>query len=191
MDPVDSKKAARQAEVVRAATDVFLRYGFARTTMGDVATATGISRPALYLIFPGKEELFAAVARQMDVESHAQMRAGLPAYSTLAAKLHFVCEIWGSHGFDIMSAHPDARDLFDLNYPPVQEIYDHFQELVVELIAEAVVRSGVRASATELARTLVYAMRGFREIATSSVDMRRLISLQVSQLVALIEGSRG
>ncbi|MFZ4748552.1 MAG: helix-turn-helix domain-containing protein, partial [Sphingomonas sp.] len=48
------------SKVVRAAGEIFLRYGFARTTMGDVAKAAGISRPALYLLFPGKEPLFAA-----------------------------------------------------------------------------------------------------------------------------------
>src|SRR3546814_16147684 len=42
---------------VIAAADQFIRYGFARTTMGDIARASDMSRPALYLLFPGKEEL--------------------------------------------------------------------------------------------------------------------------------------
>ena len=40
---------------------MFFRYGYARTTMADLASAAGLSRPALYLVFPGKAEVFQAV----------------------------------------------------------------------------------------------------------------------------------
>ena len=45
---------ARRERLVKVALDVFLRYGHARTTMADIAREAGISRPALYLMFPGK-----------------------------------------------------------------------------------------------------------------------------------------
>ncbi len=47
---------------VQDATDLFLRYGHARTTMGDVAGEAGISRPALYLVFPRNEDIFTAAS---------------------------------------------------------------------------------------------------------------------------------
>ncbi len=186
-----SRQATKQSEVARAATGVFLRYGYARTTMGDIATAMGVSRPALYLVFPSKEEVFAAVIHQMDAEWHVEMRAALLAQPTLEAKLSFACEKWGTHGFDIVAAHPDAKDLFDLNFAPVREVYGRFQELIAEIIAEAVVTSGIHATAPELARTLVFAMRGFKYTATSFADMRRLIALQVSLLIAALNTHHG
>ena len=45
-------------QIIEAATSVFLRYGFRRTTMGDIAEAAGVSRPALYLRFCNKEHIF-------------------------------------------------------------------------------------------------------------------------------------
>lgn len=49
---------AKRVAVFDAAAEVFARYGFRRTTMNDIAQAAGISRPALYLMFENKENLF-------------------------------------------------------------------------------------------------------------------------------------
>ncbi|GJM13473.1 MAG: hypothetical protein DHS20C12_18760 [Pseudohongiella sp.] len=57
-----SKTDAKQNAVLDAAADVFAQYGFKRTTMNDIAQASGISRPALYLMFKNKEHLFHELA---------------------------------------------------------------------------------------------------------------------------------
>ena len=41
-----------------AATATFLRYGFKKTSMDDIAQAAGVSRQGLYLYFETKEVLF-------------------------------------------------------------------------------------------------------------------------------------
>jgi AcrR family transcriptional regulator len=41
-----------------AATAIFLRYGFKKTSMDDVAQAAGVSRQGLYLYFDTKDLLF-------------------------------------------------------------------------------------------------------------------------------------
>ena len=181
-----SRQTTKQAEVGGAATGVFLRYGYAKTTMADIAAVAGISRPALYLVFPSKEEVFAAVVHRMDAEFHAEVSAALPSRRTLEAKLRFVCEKWGMHGFEMVAAHPDAKDLFDLNFVAVREMYDHFQSLIAEIITDAVATSGVHATAPELARSLAFAIRGFKDTATSGADARRLIGLQVLLLIATL-----
>ena len=181
-----SQRADRRTGIVRAAVDVFLRYGYTRTTMGDVAKAAGISRPTLYDAFPGKEEVFAAAVEELDAQSYAQMHAALPRHHSLEAKLRYVCKKWGAHGFDITAVHPDASDLFDLNYPAVREMYGRFCAFVADLIAPAVAASSLPASAAELARSLVFAMRGLEQTADDGADMRRLIDLQVSALLALL-----
>jgi AcrR family transcriptional regulator len=47
----------REAILV-AATGIFLRYGFKKTSMDDVAQAAGVSRQGLYLYFDTKDFLF-------------------------------------------------------------------------------------------------------------------------------------
>ena len=72
----------QEERILRAAQEVFARYGYARTTMGDVAQTAGISRPALYLVFPGKEELFSAVIHRMNTEAFQDIHAGFAACGT-------------------------------------------------------------------------------------------------------------
>ena len=49
-------------KIVHAAYSVFLRKGYHATTMGEIAESLGVTKPALYQYFPGKEDLYAAVA---------------------------------------------------------------------------------------------------------------------------------
>jgi AcrR family transcriptional regulator len=177
---------SKEERVIAGATDVFLRYGFARTTMGDIAERVGISRPALYLLFANKEEAFAAVIRRLNDDQLAAIRAALPGLPTLHAKVLFACETWGAHGVDLMTAHPDAKDLFDLSFAPVQEIYLKFQTLLAELLEGPAAGSALNAKPAQLARLVTFAMRGFRETASNGRDMRRLIALQVSLLLAAL-----
>ncbi len=63
MDPEDGIVATstRQDGIVAAAVPIFLRFGYKKTSMDAVAAAANLSRQAVYLHFPGKEALFAAV----------------------------------------------------------------------------------------------------------------------------------
>lgn len=48
------------AQLLDASLDVFLRYGYRKTSMSDVADAAGLSRQGLYFHFDTKEALFTA-----------------------------------------------------------------------------------------------------------------------------------
>ncbi|AKT38826.1 TetR/AcrR family transcriptional regulator [Chondromyces crocatus] len=50
----------RQRQLLEAALGVFIRYGFRKTSMDEVARAAQVSRQGLYLHFATKEELFRA-----------------------------------------------------------------------------------------------------------------------------------
>jgi AcrR family transcriptional regulator len=180
-----SNPLSKQERIIAGATDIFLRYGFARTTMGDIAERVGMSRPALYLLFAGKEEVFAAVIHRLNDDQLAAIRAALPGLPTLHAKVLFACETWGAHGVDLIAAHPDAKDLFDLSFKPVQDIYLEFQALLAELL-DVPAASSLAAKPAQLARLVTYAMRGFKQTASNGRDMRRLIALQVSLLMTAL-----
>lgn len=54
----------RRRRILDAAEGVFLSYGFQRTTMDDIARAAEISRPALYLHFRNKTDIYRAGTRR-------------------------------------------------------------------------------------------------------------------------------
>lgn len=67
----------RRVAIMEAAIGVFLRYGFKKTSMDDLARAAGISRQGLYLHFPSKDELFTQAATWFAEQGLAAMRAAL------------------------------------------------------------------------------------------------------------------
>jgi AcrR family transcriptional regulator len=47
--------------IINAAESQFIRFGFRKTTMEDIAKAAGIGKATLYYYFKSKEEIFAAM----------------------------------------------------------------------------------------------------------------------------------
>lgn len=172
-------RLAKEEHAVAAATQVFTRYGYARTTMGDIARAVGISRPALYLLFPDKEAVFTRVIGNMDDRKHKELADVLAGSGSVRDKLLRVSLNWGLHGVELAAAHPDAADLFDLRFPAVRQVYARFEALIAELIVDAVAASDIGADPTEVARVLVHGMRGLKAAAADVNDMRRLITVHV------------
>ena len=178
--------ARKKDQIIVAATAVFLRYGQARTTMNDVAEEARISRPALYLVFPRKEDIFAAVTERLIQDKLEQYRQALPAMRTLKQKLHFCCEQWAGVGYDMTKAHPDAKDMFNLDFAPVREMYALLENFWAELLRNAVATSRLKTTPEELARLLIFSMRGLKDIAEDATHMRRLIALQVDLVITAL-----
>ena len=78
----------KKAEILDAATAVFLRYGYRKTSMDDLARAAGLSRQGLYLHFRTKEALFDAVVGHAVAATRATASAALADEGrTLAGRL--------------------------------------------------------------------------------------------------------
>jgi AcrR family transcriptional regulator len=69
---ISEKEEARRAHIIAIAFDVLTLYGYKRTTMDDIAKAAGMSRPALYLLYKNKTDIFRACI--LDFVGHTQQR---------------------------------------------------------------------------------------------------------------------
>jgi AcrR family transcriptional regulator len=175
----------KTTRAVQGAADTFLRYGYARTTMGDIARAAGMSRPALYLLFPGKEHLFAAATMFMADRRLEETRQALRSCRGLPQKLTTACEMLLVGFFELQQAAPDARDMDNLAFPVVREIYAKFEAFFAAIITEC---GGHPSAAPEkIARVLLYGARGYREVAASTDEFRDLIRTHVAMMS--VEGS--
>ena len=172
---------SRMQHIVTSARGLFLRYGFRRTTMGDIAVAAGISRPALYLVFSSKEEVFDAVLADV---LHAQLetiRAGLDRYPTAMEQLRFACEIWVVQAWQLVQSSPDARDMFESpsirQLPVVTGAKAAFEDIMTDVLASQLVDDPARrcSAARDAAQVLAAAMPGLKREAASIEELRRLI----------------
>lgn len=178
----------KQQRVIEAAYDVFLRYGYARTTMGDLAKAAGLSRPALYLVFPCKENIFSAVIEWASARTLHAIRASTRPEWPLEAKLLHALELSVGQGYDLIKTHPDAEDLLAMHtaVPAVEASYARLAEYLAGLMNEAAEHAGLLVTAQELARALLASMRGFKLVARDGQDLRRLMAIQVAMAISAL-----
>jgi len=54
---------------------VFWRYGFAATSLDQIAQATGLNRPSLYAAFGSKKDMYLKVVARFADQMHAYLRA--------------------------------------------------------------------------------------------------------------------
>ena len=168
---------ARRTAAVEAASMVFLRYGYARTTMAELAAAAELSRPTLYELFPSKDDLFAAVIDRLSQQTIRQYCDMLPKLKTLQTKLHHFCGDWATHGLKLIERHPDAKDLFDLRFPAVRQMYEDFIDFLVEVISNE--DHSAKIPVEKVVRNLVFSLRGLKDSAKNVKHMETLVELQV------------
>ena len=77
MTEASEAAAARRVAILEAAAGVFLRYGFKKTSMDDLARAAGLSRQGLYLSFTTKEALFKEALSHLIATIRAASRAAI------------------------------------------------------------------------------------------------------------------
>jgi AcrR family transcriptional regulator len=157
--------------------------------MQDVAAEAGISRPALYLIFANKEEIFKAAVEQISGESLIAIRAGLENYSDIEAKLNFTFELWTVRPFEVMLNSPDARDLVDCTHgfakETMQRIGVEFEELLVEILKPLVPAGQTSVlPITQVAQLMAASIHGYKEVAGSVAELRTMIAGLIKLMLA-------
>jgi len=171
---------AKKAKVIEAAQAVFFRYGFRRVTMADLASAAGISRPALYLLFCNKEAIFEATLKAFTGRALGEVRGGLPGHASVKDKLRFAFEVWAVQPFLVLMASPDARELVDCSFTfakaTIDQGYAAFEAELAAILEPLRAAAPARApGAAQTARILTRAVHGFKESATSLEDLRAMI----------------
>ncbi|MGH3919003.1 MAG: TetR/AcrR family transcriptional regulator [Pseudonocardiaceae bacterium] len=128
----------RRAQLLAAATDVFVNNGYHATVMDDIAERAGVSKPVLYQHFPGKLELYLAL-----LERHTDklVRRVLGAIEETHDNWQRVRNAVGAY-FDFVDGNGEAFRLVfesDLrNQPAVQAVVEQANTVCVEAIAQAV-----------------------------------------------------
>jgi AcrR family transcriptional regulator len=107
---MDGKESARQAHVLETALTVFVRHGFRKTSIEDIAKAAGISRQGIYLHFKDKDAIFSAsIQKALDDGLQAANRILDDDRLTLEEKLIKALDEWFGRHVGLLG--PEASDL--------------------------------------------------------------------------------
>jgi AcrR family transcriptional regulator len=166
-------------KIVTEAGKVFLRYGFRRTTMADLAKAARMSRPALYLIFPSKEEAFLAVVKRFIAENLDEIRRGIPRFKTAEQKLAFAFDVWLVRPFEMIQASPDASDILETGSEiacgEMKQANTEFEAIVTDVLKPLVRESKVKLPGAKIAEILCRAGHGFKGTARDAGELRQML----------------
>lgn len=187
--------AGRRDAILQAAAGVFLRYGYRKTSMDDLARAAGLSRQGLYLHFATKEAIFRDSVVLLTTRSLAAVRAAL-------ARDHGAIEDRLLDAFVGLASHSDgspmSRDLMVELLASATElagpIVATFEDALLDEFARMLRTSGVASawkphglSAKDLARHLLAASKGIQQSARTAADYRE----QMRVAVRLVRGGQG
>jgi AcrR family transcriptional regulator len=178
----------KKSRILAAARSVFLRYGFKRVNMNDIAEASGVSRPALYVLFRNKEEIFIEAYLRWVDETIAHVEAAMAQTASPIDKLARAFEIWSVGPFELTIASSEAEELVECNFPfaqaPRMQGDATFEATIAPVVAglSKTHPAADRLDPARIAHVLVSAVRGFKQTEATPDDMRQRIDelLQLS-----------
>jgi TetR/AcrR family transcriptional regulator len=181
--------ASRRDQILDAATACFARYGYRRTSMDALARAAGMSRPAVYQYFTGKEEVFRAMGVRLLDSALTRAEQARHTSEPVADRISAVLTV----RVDLHRGNGDGREL-------QRELTAEIAEVAGDLLASfqvrliAILESLLRTARTELDFTgsavtthdvaviLLDAVTGIEQ-ETGSIELLRT---RVRQLVGLV-----
>lgn len=175
--PADPKEAA----ILRAAFECFARYGLRRTSMADIAKLAGMSRPALYLHYAGKDDIFNALVRIHFERSEKAVERVLvrtgPAAEVLLDAFHAI----DGDAMEAMLNSPHADEMLSADTPFTQPCVEAAHTRITHHLADWIRRgvdegrltlSGLNGTADEIASVVMAAKFGIKASARDFADYR-------------------
>jgi AcrR family transcriptional regulator len=171
----------KKSRILVAARSVFLSYGYKRVNMNDIAEAAGVSRPALYVLFKNKEEIFIEAYLRWVDETIAQVGAAMAQTALPREKLTRAFELWAVGPLEMTRASLAAEELVNCNFAFAhasrERGYAMFAATIAPVVAKLIepLPAASRIAPGRIAHVLVSAVRGFKQTAATPDEMRQLI----------------
>jgi AcrR family transcriptional regulator len=158
----------------------FVRHGFVKTTMTDIARAAGVSRTSLYNYFPTKEDVSRALSTRLNSHVLAAVLAADGLDGPPPDRLLAVVHARVGWVYDLLHASDYGRELVNAKNRicggQVLAANDRFETMVAEILLQIV---GETRQASALAAVLVQAVNGVLEAAASKAEAEGGVTLLV------------
>ncbi len=150
IDTSASPDDLKRQRILERAAKVFLAYGIQRTTMDDIAKAAEMSRPALYLLFRNKIDIYQAIALSYFDASVADARQVLAGDGPIAERLNLLLERSIFAMMEEFMRSPHGPEILDMKNQLAAEMLAGWKKTMAGFVAEALDRAA-RDSGVDLA----------------------------------------
>lgn len=164
----DLSQDPRRLAILGSATRAFTTYGIRKTSMDDIARGAGVSRPALYLHFRNKEDIYRALVAAYYDQAVEDVAVALEGAGSVGERLAAAFAAQGGevvrlmlespHGMELLDEGADsATDLIQAGEGWLAAVYTRWLE---RLAAEGQVT--LTGPADEIAATFTAALKGIK-----------------------------
>lgn len=131
----------KRQRILERAARVFLAYGIQRTTMDDIAKAAEMSRPALYLLFRNKIDIYQAIALSYFDASAASARRVLAGDGPIGERLNLLLETSMFAMMEEFMRSPHGHEILDMKNQLAGDVLADWKAEITSLVAEALDRA--------------------------------------------------
>ncbi|KRA64241.1 hypothetical protein ASD79_20430 [Caulobacter sp. Root655] len=158
----------------------FTRHGFAKTSMSDIAKASGVSRTSLYNAFPTKDDVFRALSARINQHVHAAVVSAFGRPGAWDERMLGIINARVSWVYELLHASEYGRELINeknrICGGDVLAANDRFETVIANLLTENL--TGPLDGAA-LARVLIQSVNGILEKAETKAGAEQGIALLV------------
>ena len=165
----------RKKQILDAAFQCFLQFGYSKTSMDDVARKANLSRPLIYLKFKSKQDLFWGLYVDFVEDALEQAELVLKAKLPLKEKLIQISEILTVKAWEKVVGHPMSAEFYALCQQQLPNEYERFERQRAKIFQQ--IFNGNK----EKAETFILATDGFYADLPSVKALRRRIAILSDQ----------
>jgi len=189
----DPKTDQRRAAILAQAFSAFTAYGYKRTTMDDIARGAGLSRPALYLLYRNKADIFRACMQALMAEMRIRVAKCFAGEGSTVSKVEEALNEAIIRPYRKIADTPHGAEIFDAKYEFASDLFLEWIEAVEEEVAMGLAAEdatghidleGAGVSAERVASLLLDATEGMK-MRMSDMDE---VAAKLSDLVRLLIG---
>jgi AcrR family transcriptional regulator len=170
MSPSNERKDIRRKEILSAALDCFVQYGYGKTTFEDVAGKAKVSRSLIYAYFEDKKHLFLSVVKDVLDEHRRMTEQVLKSGSGDHEKFLGILDLWGVKLYAKGADSPHGGELLDEGLRAWEEVGVKYKEYLIRTLAQFV-------GGTDVAELAILSIKGLQSDRPSVSALRKRIKL--------------
>jgi len=124
----------KKKQILEEACNLFERFGYRKTTMDDLADATGIVKSSLYHYFPNKEELFRETTRYVYLDQKEKVESILARNDHIVDVFDALLNNIEEHITRMMPALKALIGDFDKIHTLIDDVFDTYYNTLIGLI---------------------------------------------------------
>jgi AcrR family transcriptional regulator len=183
------KQDPKKDKILETAFRLFLKHGYRKVTMGDLAAEAAMSRPSLYAVFPNKEAVLTEMIDRQREANKALIHTTLPELNDLKDQLHFIFDVWIIQPFASVVDSENGKELIVncATFVPlaVDQLFADF-EACLSLVLERSFQDPSKISAKDTARILNLATRGLKSSTDTLPQIKRLTDGLIAMTIAAV-----